>query len=86
MIKSFTDHAWEDYLYWQTQDKKIIKKINALIRDIEREPFCGIGKPEALTHELSGYWSRRITEKDRIIYKIEDDQIIIVQLCGHYDD
>ncbi|HWR39164.1 MAG TPA: Txe/YoeB family addiction module toxin [Patescibacteria group bacterium] len=86
MIKSFADNAWEEYEYWQTKDKKILKKINTLIKDIERKGYEGLGKPEPLTHELSGYWSRRITEKDRLIYKVENGHIIIVQLRGYYDD
>ena len=64
----FTDEAWEDYLYWQTTDKKNLKKINNLIKDIKREPFHGIGKPEALKYEFSGFWSRRITDEHRLVY------------------
>ncbi len=71
------DRAWEDYLFWQTQDKKMLKRINALIADIKRSPFEGIGKPEPLKHELSGYWSRRIDETNRIVY--------VVSCRGHYD-
>ncbi|AWW26163.1 Txe/YoeB family addiction module toxin [Acetobacterium carbinolicum] len=70
MNKLFSEHAWDEYLYWHNKDKKILKKIHELIRDIERNGYTGIGKPEALRHELSGYWSRRISESDRLIYKI----------------
>jgi toxin YoeB len=84
MNKVFVDLAWADYLFWQTTDKKIWKKINALIRDIERYGNEGIGKPEALRHELSGYWSRRITEFDRIVYSIDQDTIYIISCRGHY--
>ena len=87
MIKQFTDNAWEDYLYWQSQDKKTLKRINKLIQDIERQPYEGIGKTESLKGNLSGWWSRRINSTDRIIYQIEGDDIkslIIVALKGHY--
>jgi toxin YoeB len=84
MNKVFVDLAWADYLFWQTTDKKVWKKINALIRDIERHGNEGIGKPEALRHELSGYWSRRITEFDRIVYSIDQDTIYIISCRGHY--
>ena len=80
----FSASAWEDYLYWQKTDKKLLKRINSLIKDIEREPFEGIGKPEPLMHALSGYWSRRINEEHRIVYKIQDDSIFIAQLRYHY--
>lgn len=80
----FSKHAWEDYLYWQKHDKKILKRINALIKDIQREPFAGIGKPEPLKHGLSGYWSRRINDEHRIVYKAEGEAMIIVQLRYHY--
>ncbi|MCL2154298.1 MAG: Txe/YoeB family addiction module toxin [Leptospirales bacterium] len=85
MNKVWTDEAWDKYLYWQTQDKKTLKRINTLIKDIERNPFTGIGKPEPLVGNLQGYWSRRIDETNRIVYKIEKDQIIIAQCGGHYD-
>ena len=84
MNKIFVDLAWADYLFWQTTDKKILKKINALIRDIEKQGIEGIGKPEPLRHELSGYWSRRITEFDRIVYSIDQDTIYIISCRGHY--
>lgn len=80
----FSENAWKDYLYWQRADKKILKRINSLLRDIQRLPFEGIGKPEPLKHGLSGYWSRRITDEHRIVYKVEDDSIFIAQLRYHY--
>lgn len=86
MQKAWTDNAWEDYLYWQTQDKRTLKRINVILKDIDREPFAGLGKPEPLKGDKQGYWSRRIDEVNRIIYKIENDQLIIVQCGGHYDD
>ena len=85
MIKRFSDNAWEDYLYWQTQDKKTLKRINKLIKDIERTPFEGMGKPEPLRFNWAGYWSRRINDVDRIIYSIEKDTINILGCKGHYD-
>lgn len=85
MKKIWFDEAWEDYLYWQTQDKKTLKKVNALIRDIERNSFEGIGKPEPLRGELSGFWSRRIDETNRIVYRIKDGRIEIVSCRGHYE-
>lgn len=86
MNKLWEQDAWEDYLYWQKQDKKTLKRINLLIKDIERNAFDGIGKPEPLKEELSGYWSRRIDEKNRIVYKIKENQIIIIQCGSHYRD
>jgi toxin YoeB len=80
----FSSLAWEDYLYWQKSDKKILKRINELIKAIQREPFEGIGKPEPLKHALSGYWSRRINDEHRIVYKVEEDAILIAQLRYHY--
>lgn len=80
----FAEKAWEDYLYWQKTDKKILKRINTLIKDIIREPFEGIGKPEPLKHALSGYWSRRINDEHRIVYKVQDDSLLIAQLRYHY--
>ena len=80
----FAENAWEDYLYWQKTDRNLLKRINALIKDIQREPFDGIGKPEPLKHALSGYWSRRINDEHRIVYKIESDSILIAQLRYHY--
>jgi toxin YoeB len=84
MNKTFTTLAWEDYTYWQTQDKKTLRRINQLIRDIERSPYGGIGKPEALTGNLSGFWSRRIDEKNRIVYRIQNGAIEIIQCRTHY--
>ncbi len=80
----FSENAWADYLYWQKNDKKIVRRINELIKDISRSPFEGIGKPEALKHALSGYWSRRITDEHRIVYRVEKDSILIAQLRYHY--
>lgn len=84
MKKVFSDHAWEDYLYWQEQDRKILKKINKLIKEIERDPYQGTGKPEPLRHGLSGYWSRRINSEHRLVYRVEKDSIFIAQLRYHY--
>lgn len=86
MNKAFTDIGWEDYLYWQTEDQKTLRKINTLLKDIERNGNEGIGKPEPLTGDLSGFWSRRINQKDRLIYALEMDQIIIIACRYHYDD
>jgi toxin YoeB len=80
----FSEHAWEDYLYWQRSDKKILRRINKLIKEIMRTPFQGTGKPEPLKHALSGYWSRRINDEHRIIYKVAEDDIHIAQLRYHY--
>ena len=82
---TFEDAAWDDYLYWQQVDKKVPKRVNALIRDIQRDPFDGIGKPEPLKFNFTGYWSRRIDDEHRIVYKVLDDEIIIAQARGHYD-
>lgn len=79
------DRAWDDYLYWQKQDKKTLKRINALINDIKRNPFDGIGKPEPLKENLSGYWSRRIDDKNRVVYYEQDNIIYILACRGHYD-
>jgi toxin YoeB len=78
--------AWEDYLYWQKQDKKMLKKINLLIKDTLRDPFDGIGKPEALKENLSGLWSRRINDEHRLVYVVEESSILIFSCKGHYDD
>ena len=80
----FADAAWDDYLYWQQNDKKMVEKINKIIKEIKREPFSGIGKPEPLKHALSGFWSRRITDEHRIVYAIEKDALLIAQLRYHY--
>ena len=79
----FSANAWEDYLYWQKSDRKVLNRINTLIKDIQRQPFEGLGKPEPLKHGLSGYWSRRITDEHRMVYKV-DDSILIAQLRYHY--
>lgn len=80
------ESAWEEYTYWQMQDKKTLKRINALIKDIMRSPFVGIGKPEALKENLSGFWSRRIDEANRLVYQEKDGAIIVASCKGHYDD
>lgn len=80
----FAVKAWEDYLYWQKTDKKMLKRINTLIKEIMRDPFEGIGKPEPLKHALSGYWSRRITDEHRVVYKVRADSLLIAQLRYHY--
>jgi toxin YoeB len=80
----FSEHAGEDYLYWQRADRQILQRINTLIREIQRAPFEGIGKPEPLKHGLSGYWSRRINDEHRLIYKIAADSLFIAQLRYHY--
>jgi toxin YoeB len=80
----FSEHAWEDYLYWQRTDRKILKRVNNLIKEIQRSPFEGTGKPEPLRHGLSGYWSRRITDEHRIVYKVEKDSLHLAQLRYHY--
>ncbi len=82
----FSDHAWDDYLYWQIEDKKIIKKINELIKSIERTPFEGIGKPEPLKFALSGMWSRRIDIEHRLIYQINGNDLYIHSCRYHFDD
>ncbi|WP_102550939.1 Txe/YoeB family addiction module toxin [Vibrio splendidus] len=80
----FSPHAWDDYLYWQKQDKKVIKRINRLIEDSTRQPTSGIGKPEALKENLSGYWSRRITDEHRLVYSFSEETLTIVSLRYHY--
>jgi toxin YoeB len=80
----FADEAWEDYLYWQKHDKRMVERINKLIQEAQREPYAGIGKPEALKHALSGYWSRRITDEHRMVYRIEGKALLIAQLRFHY--
>jgi toxin YoeB len=80
----FSTKAWEGYLYWQSTDKKVVKRINALIKEIQRTPFEGVGKPEPLRHGLAGYWSRRINDEHRLVYKIQDDAVLIAQLRYHY--
>lgn len=84
MILLWADSAWEDYLYWQKTDNKILKRINTLIKEIQRTPFNGMGNPEALKHNWSGYWSRRINREHRIVYKVTNEALIIVQCLYHY--
>lgn len=85
MKKIWFDEAWEDYIYWQQQDKKTLKRINALLKEIERENFKGIGKPEPLKGELSGFWSRRIDDTNRIVYRIVEGRLEILSCKGYYD-
>jgi toxin YoeB len=80
----FLENGWGDYLYWQQTDKSMLRKINALIKEIERTPYEGSGKPESLKHNLSGWWSRRINLEHRLIYKIDDEAIVILQCRYHY--
>lgn len=82
----FTEQAFDEYQYWQTQDKRILKRINQLLKDISRDPFKGIGKPEPLRENLTGYWSRRIDETNRLVYRVGKGQIEVYQCKGHYDD
>ena len=85
MLIIFTQNAWEDYIYWQTVDKKVLKKINELLKDISRTPFDGIGKPEALRYDLAGYWSRRIDHEHRLVYQVKDESILVYACRYHYD-
>ena len=80
----FTPESWETYVYWQTQDRKTLKRINDLIKDAQRSPFEGIGKPEALRYSLSGFWSRRIDEANRLVYEVQDDALVIISCRYHY--
>jgi toxin YoeB len=80
----FSERAWDDYLHWQKTDRKVMLRVNQLIQEIKRDPFGGIGKPEPLRHALQGYWSRRINDEHRIIYRIQDDSVLIAQLRYHY--
>ena len=80
----FSDGAWEDYLQWQKQDRKMVERINKLIQETCREPFSGIGKPEPLKHALAGFWSRRITEEHRMVYRVDGDELMLAQLHNHY--
>ena len=84
MKLTFSAAAWEECLYWQKTDKRMLKRINLLIKDIQRSPYEGVGKPESLKHGLSGYWSRRINDEHRIIYKCDDGAVLIAQLRYHY--
>ena len=83
---SFERQGWADYIYWQTTDKSKLKRINQLIRDIERDPFEGIGKPEPLRHDLAGLWSRRVDDEHRLVYAVESGNIVILQCRHHYGD
>ena len=80
----FAEQAWEDYLHWQKTDKRVLKRINALINETARTPYSGTGKPEALKHALAGYWSRRITDEHRFVYRVEGTSLLIAQLRYHY--
>ena len=80
----FSEQAWEDYLYWQKTDKKVVQRINVLLKEIMTTPHTGTGKPEALKHALAGYWSRRINDEQRIVYKVPDGSVLIAQLRYHY--
>lgn len=86
MTKSWTDEAWEDFAYWTKQDRKTLKKILLLLKDIDRNGYDGIGKPEPLVGELAGYWSRRIDDCNRLVYRIENGRMLIVQCGSHYHD
>ena len=81
---TFRQRAWEDYLHWQQTDRKMPQRVNLLIRDIQRDPYSGLGKPEPLKHQFSGFWSRRIDDEHRLVYTFIDDELIIVQCRYHY--
>lgn len=83
-LLSWTDEAWNSYVYWQTQDKKTLKRINKLISDVKRSPFDGIGKPESLKESLSGFWSRRIDDTNRLVYAVDDTAITVISCRYHY--
>ena len=83
---TFAQDAFNEYLYWQMQDKKTLKKINALLKDVQRSPFDGEGKPERLKGDMAGLWSRRINDKDRLVYQVTENGITVVQCKGHYND
>lgn len=85
MRLAWYEDAWDDYVWWQPQDKKTLKRINALIRDAQRSPYEGIGKPEPLKNNLSGWWSRRVDESNRLVYKVQDGLLIIAECRTHYD-
>lgn len=86
MILAWAEDAWDDYKYWQGQDKKMLRRINGLLDDIKRNKYSGIGNPEPLKYDLSGYWSRRIDEANRLVYTIDDDTVFIIQCGSHYRD
>jgi toxin YoeB len=85
MTITFSENAWDDYLYWQKVDKKIVKKINKLIKEIQRTPFEGSGRPEKLRYDLAGYWSRRIDQEHRLVYQVDNNQILVYSCRFHYD-
>ena len=85
MNKNWFDKAWDDYLYWQSQDKKTLKRVNQLIKDAERDPFSGIGKPEPLKGDLSGFWSRRFDDTNRLVYRVNGNLLEILSCRGHYE-
>ena len=80
----FADEAWEDCLHWQKQDRRMVERINKLLEEVRRDPFGGIGKPEPLKHALAGFWSRRIADEHRLVYRVEGDDLLIAQLRYHY--
>ena len=84
MNLTFSDEAWDDYLHWQKQDRRMVDRINKLIKEVQRDPFSGVGKPEALKHALSGFWSRRITDEHRMVYRVTENALEIAQLRFHY--
>lgn len=84
MRLTFSDEAWEDYLHWQKQDRRMVERINKLIMEVQRDPFVGLGKPEPLKHALSGFWSRRITDEHRMVYRVSEVALEIAQLRFHY--
>ncbi len=85
MVLTFTENAWEDYIYWQANEKKILKRVNELLKDIQRNPTSGIGKPEPLKYDLAGYWSRRIDREHRLVYQAIDNELLIYACRYHYD-
>ena len=85
MVLTFTENAWDDYLYWQKVDKRMVLKTNELIKAIKRTPFEGIGKPEPLKYDLAGYWSRRIDQEHRLVYQVIEDEILVYACRYHYD-
>ena len=84
MILIFVDESWEDYLYWQKTDRKILERINNLVKDISRNPYTGLGKPEPLKYKLTGYWARRINDEHRLVYTVTENEIIIISCKYHY--
>ena len=85
MTITFSENGWDDYLYWQKVDKKIVKKINKLIKEIQRTPFEGSGRPEKLRYDLAGYWSRRIDQEHRLVYQVDNDRVLVYSCRFHYD-